>query len=266
MHKYHRQDRRVTGFPGVTVHRVGDLQIRSGCLDSMVRMIKSWFDSEKRVSRSVGFINPHVFNQAACHPGVLHFISSCDLVCVDGVGMSVGLRIFLGIRTKRVVATKLFDAILSQSGIQARAILIGVSDDEVRRAAQAMNRASAGLKIVDAMNGYRSDSEYAETFRAYRDIDMVLIGAGSPRSENIGRLASRICNSTVFYHIGAGTIKIYAGTKRRAPAWLSRMGCEWLHRIVFEPHTRTRYFIGSIQCIQNLANFAAKGRQEKSAL
>lgn len=256
----------ITTTKGITLHKVGELKIQSGSLRSMSRVIKSWFDSENHVSRSIGFINPYVFNQAVSYPEVSHFISGCDLVCVDGIGISVGLRLFMGIQTTRVVATELFEYILTRSGIRARAIIIGVSVNEVQRAAEAMNMVSSGVIIVDAMDGYRNDKEYADIFRSYRDIDMVLIGAGSPRSECIGQLARRNCDSAISYHIGAGTIKIYAKTKRRAPTWVSQIGCEWLHRIIYEPHTRPRYFSGSLKYIRNLTSIATINKRKRKAL
>lgn len=251
---------------GITLHEVGDLNIQTGDLCSMSRVVRSWSDTGNKTSHSIGYINPHVFNQAISHPQVSNYISSCDLVCIDGIGISVGFRLFMGIQTTRVVATELFEYILIHSGIRARAVLVGVTNDEAQRATEVMNRISSGVIIIDSIDGYRSDIEYAKFFKSYRDIDMVFIGAGSPRSESISELVRRNCDSATSFNIGAGTIKIYAKTKRRAPVWVSRMAVEWLHRIIYEPHTRSRYFSGSIQCLRNLISVTAINRKKRKAL
>ena len=80
----------------------------------------------------------------------------------------------------------------------------------------------------------------------------MLIGAGSPRSESLANLARGLLPDAVVFHCGAGTLKTWAGTKRRAPAWLSRAGLEWLHRVAFEPHARARYLVGGPRFVASL--------------
>lgn len=65
------------------------------------------------------------------------------------------------------------------------------------------------------------------------------------------------------FHIGGGTVRLYAGTKRRAPRWLSRLGLEWAHRITFEPATRARYLAGGLEFAANLLQAAVLRRRAR---
>jgi UDP-N-acetyl-D-mannosaminuronic acid transferase (WecB/TagA/CpsF family) len=65
----------------------------------------------------------------------------------------------------------------------------------------------------------------------------------TPKSEMLSHQAAGICQTSVIWHIGGGTIMCYAGTKRRPPAWIHTLGIEWIHRFYYERHTRKRYLI-----------------------
>jgi UDP-N-acetyl-D-mannosaminuronic acid transferase (WecB/TagA/CpsF family) len=69
-------------------------------------------------------------------------------------------------------------------------------------------------------------------------------------------MASEICHRALCWHVGAGTLKQWAGTKRRAPAVVMKLGLEWLHRMSFEPQTRTRYTVGILLFVRNLLSAA----------
>ncbi len=65
---------------------------------------------------------------------------------------------------------------------------------------------------------------YAEWLRQFPNVDFVLVGMGTPRSEEVRLLASKICARAVLWHVGGGTLGVLAGTKRPAPKWASKRG------------------------------------------
>ncbi len=140
--------------------------------------------------------------------------------------------------------TKVFDEFLTSEYIKpCKAILIGATQVEANKAANSINRTSRNLVIIEWFHGYNDENSYKEIFKKHEKIDIVLIGMGSPKSEYISQVACSICRKAIVWHIGGGTIKCYAGTKKRAPEWMSEMGIEWIHRFVFEKATRKRYLI-----------------------
>ncbi len=64
--------------------------------------------------------------------------------------------------------------------------------------------------------------------------DLLLVGLGAPKQERfIDRITSRV-RPAVALGVGA-SIDFLAGRVRRAPAWVSRSGFEWLYRLAQEP-------------------------------
>ncbi len=225
--------------------RFGRLEFTTGSHQAGRAMLRGWLDEAEPSGMTVGFINPHVYNCAGAHRPVAEFLESCDFVCIDGIGVTVAASLLDRNKLSRTVATDLFDDLASGLGRRIDAVLVGATPAEVEAAAAALNEMSAGLHIVATMDGFADLVEYEAFFGDHRRIEAVLVGAGSPKSEEILLAANRTCGGALLFHVGAGTIKLYSGTKRKAPGIVSRLGLEWIHRIVFEPHTRSRYFSGA---------------------
>jgi len=226
----------------------------SGGRAALLATIDQWLavNDVQKMNHMVGFINPHVYNIACVHQAVQTFLGRADMLSVDGVGVKLVLLLREGRWVARVVAEHLFNAFLSTTRPETSAVLIGAEPGEVETAAEAMNNSSGGLHIISCVDGYRHSDDYRQFLSRHADIDVVLIGAGSPRSEGIALIADSVCESAVIFHIGGGTLKTWAGTKKRGPAVVSLLGMEWFHRIVFEPHTRQRYTRGFWLYVKNL--------------
>lgn len=238
----------------LTTHELGPLVFNSASRSAMAGCILE--QSETAHSGfCIGYVNPHVCNMAETEPVVRRFINQCDLVCIDGLGTALALR---GKRNShcrkpvhRVVALNLFDELLKQVSQRHTAVLIGVEPEQVRLSAVNINAHYQRFEIVDTLDGFRTQAEYQEFLTHHSNVQWVLIGAGSPKSEAIALQARLYCPRAIVFHLGAGTIKVYAGSKRRAPAWVSRYGLEWAHRMIFEPHTRARYTKGGWQFLKS---------------
>ncbi len=217
-----------------------NLNLQIDSIPGMKSKLTKWSRGESG-SKLVGFINPHVFTISNQISQVGSFLDQCDLVVFDGIGTSLVARLLLGKKVERIIANKLFDDLISDPSFSGEAILIGTSEKEVQNARKRINMISPGVHIKEAFNGFYSDEEYSKIFSKHRNIDFVLIGMGTPRSETVLLQAKRICRNSICWHIGGGSIRVYAGTKSFAPKWISKIGMEWFHRFVFEPATRTRY-------------------------
>jgi len=215
----------------------------------------------------IGYINPHVYNLSRQNAQVNEFLTHCDLVCIDGLGISLALRVAGGLFNQppvhRVVALNLFDALVNELTASCMAVLIGVNDCEVAQSAANINKLQGAFNIVDVMDGFSTDEQYSQFLIAHQDIQWVLIGAGTPRSESIALIARRCCPHAIVFHMGAGTIKVYAGSKRRSPQWVSDCGFEWAHRMIFEPHTRDRYTHGAWEFLTHLMADRRKAKTRK---
>lgn len=247
---------------------LGALTFNSANLDDLLNIIKT--HSKEQQSKTtgnalsasassglcIGYVNPHVFNLSQTDATVTEFLQQCDLVCLDGLGVCLAIRTKLGWFSKtpvhRVVALNLFDALISTHPVQSTAVILGIDPEDIEKTAQNINDSGSSFSIVASTDGFQHLATYESFLLDNSHINWVFIGAGTPKSESIALMARKVCPEANIFHAGAGTFKVYAGTKHRAPNWVSRFGCEWLHRIFFEPHTRERYTKGGWLFLKNL--------------
>lgn len=218
--------------------------------------IKSWLEKKEK-SRIITFLNPHVYNYAQKNPVVKDIISHSDMVSIDGVGIKLFLLFRYLKSYPRTIMTHLFDKVVFSDDIPScNGILIGTTKKLVKRASFKINKQSHGLKIIRSINGFEKLEHYNEVISSTKNIDFVFIGMGTPRSEQLIQSLSQLKLNVILWHIGGGTIKCYANTKRRSPEWLSDIGFEWMHRIIFEPFLMKRYILGIPVFFWNLLKYS----------
>jgi N-acetylglucosaminyldiphosphoundecaprenol N-acetyl-beta-D-mannosaminyltransferase len=64
--------------------------------------------------------------------------------------------------------------------------------------------------------------------------DIVLVALGAPKQEIFSQEQRDALRPAVLVGVGA-SLDFIAGTRQRAPAWISRVGFEWLYRLAQEP-------------------------------
>lgn len=76
------------------------------------------------------------------------------------------------------------------------------------------------------------------------DANVLAVGLGAPKQELwISKYKLLLPNVTTFLAVGAA-LDFEAGSKKRAPKWMSQCGLEWLHRLGSEPKRLwRRYFL-----------------------
>src|SRR5581483_5425527 len=96
-----------------------------------------------------------------------------------------------------------------------------------------LRAAHPSLRIAGIYEGSPSDPEAVARVAAAQ-ADILFVAYGAPAQDLwIHQHASEL-GARVAMGVG-GTFDYIAGRSRRAPAWLRRLGLEWLHRLVHEP-------------------------------
>ncbi|GMA28065.1 WecB/TagA/CpsF family glycosyltransferase [Arenivirga flava] len=72
--------------------------------------------------------------------------------------------------------------------------------------------------------------------------EAVILGIGVPKQEQVAIELHRMLSTGVIICAGA-SIEFLAGTQKRAPKMLQRLGLEWLHRIVMRPGTMVSRYL-----------------------
>lgn len=79
---------------------------------------------------------------------------------------------------------------------------------------------------------------------------VLVIGVGAPKQEKwIYNYKSLLPSVKIFLAVGAA-IDFEAGVQKRAPKWMSDLGFEWLHRLLYNPNRFwKRYLVDDISCL-----------------
>lgn len=143
--------------------------------------------------------------------------------------------------------TDSFRAYLADGGMTpATAILIGGNDEDAARAAETIQHDGPHLQVTEILSGYLSIDDYAQRVAASPPTDFILLGMGTPKSEQVAARLREIRPQSIIWHIGGGTVMFFAGSLVEAPVWMRKTGFQWLHRLLIEPKRMwRRYIIGN---------------------
>ncbi len=204
--------------------------------------------SDRHLSpRTLFCLNAHIYNIAHRDADLRRILNAARVVSADGMAIVWVSRLFGARIPERCNATEAFRTFLQARNVpSSRAIIVGMSESEVRSAAGSMEKMSTHCRIVEAIPGFLSDADYRMIFSSHTDIDFILLGMGTPKTERIAEIASEASPRAIIWHIGAGTIRILAGTMKEAPVFWRRTGLQWLHRLYCDPvNLWSRYLIGN---------------------
>jgi N-acetylglucosaminyldiphosphoundecaprenol N-acetyl-beta-D-mannosaminyltransferase len=171
-----------------------------------------------------------------------------DLCPTDGMPI-VWITRLMGIPIKhRVAGSDIFEALKARprSERPLKVFLFGATEAVAAAAAKTLNSQSANLRCVGwlcpgfgTVNELSQDKFIDKINSSNADFLVAALGAKKGQlwlQRNHGRL--RI---PIRAHLGT-TINFQAGTVKRAPLMLQRLGLEWLWRIKEEPHLWNRYW------------------------
>jgi N-acetylglucosaminyldiphosphoundecaprenol N-acetyl-beta-D-mannosaminyltransferase len=196
--------------------------------------------------RSVCIASVNNVMEAHDDPSFLRAMDGADLVTPDGMPLVWGLRRLGVSEAQRVSGADLVPHVLGAAASEALPIAIygghpAVVDRFVRRVETAYPR----LRISHVESPPFASLAWSEQQRAIGRINasgarIVLVALGCPKQER-WLAASRDRLQAVTIGVGAA-LDFVAGSKRRAPLLLQRIGLEWAFRLACEPRRLWRRY------------------------
>lgn len=195
------------------------------------------FVSTPNVNWVVSCLTDDAFRDSAIHS---------DLSVADGMPLVWMARLLdIPIR-ERVAGSTLFDLLRSSSEKQLAVYFFGGADGAAEAACRRLRIENKGLTCVGfespgfgSIEQMGSDAVIQRMNSSKADFLVVALGARKGQAW-IERNRARISVPLVS-HLGA-VVNFVAGTVKRAPACVGRMGLEWLWRIKEEPALWIRYY------------------------
>ena len=180
--------------------------------------------------------NPEIVWQCRRDLRLRDAVNGAGIVLPDGVGIILAARI-LGtpISTGRAPGIDFASSIFERMAGSGRSVfLLGSKPGVAEDASKKLIDKYPGLIVSGTSDGYFTDD--SAIIKQVNDArpDLLLVCLGSPKQElwmtqNIGRLDVRLCAGL------GGSLDVFAGRVKRAPAFFRKLGLEWFYRLVCEP-------------------------------
>jgi N-acetylglucosaminyldiphosphoundecaprenol N-acetyl-beta-D-mannosaminyltransferase len=189
--------------------------------------------------------NPEAVMQARRNANFSKALKSADLRLADGVGILLASRFKREPLPSRVrgydVTIHLFER-LNATEKKFTAYFLGAAQGVAEAAKKAMEEKYPHLTVVGLTHGFFSDNSDEEALILSEinrlSPDILLVCLGMPRAE-IWATTHRNINTRLTLCVG-GTMDVMAGNVQLAPAFMRRIGLEWLYRLSRQPSRAKR--------------------------
>ena len=204
---------------------------------------KAWLceiDKRIRSGKQTAVYTPGaVMLENAARDPIFHAVlSRGDILLPDGMGVVAAAKLLgqpICERIAGVDAAKGVIALAEKRGWKV--FLFGGKKGVAETAAVRLSERYPALAICGTCHGYLDEAGQRRLLQNIRRVgaDIVLVCLGSPRQEFwIDGARARLGKVKLFMGLG-GTLDVFSGRVKRAPAWVGDMGFEWLWRMAGEP-------------------------------
>lgn len=164
-------------------------------------------------------------------------IRSAGLVLPDGTGLIWALR-FLGNPVQsRLPGVDFMEQLCRQAAGEGWPVyFLGGKPGIAKKAAENLTLKYPGLRVVGVRDGYFGQEDEGALIDEIRDSQarLLFVGLGVPRQEYWLYDALPEIGNIIGMGVG-GSMDVFSGELRRAPAVWQRCGMEWLYRLIQEP-------------------------------
>lgn len=222
------------------------LRINPFTISEFVEIIEAGIKNNKQIIQSG--VNASSIVELEQNHDLLEAYNNCDLINIDGMSLVWALRFFGYKVPSRVACPDLAEKVLRLAELNNyRIFLLGTRKEHLQSAVNNIHIKYPKLEISGYRDGYfkeEDDPGIVELINQTKP-NILFLGLPSPKKEFFVEKYKNQLNVNYILGVG-GFFDILAGTIKRAPVWMQRVGLEWFYRFMQEPKRLfRRYFIGN---------------------
>lgn len=186
--------------------------------------------------------NSEILMRASRDPSLAGILKRAELVIPDGVGLLLASKLLGSPLKERVAGIDFAFRALQLSAELGRSVyFLGGKPGIAEKAAENVKQQIPDLRIAGIRHGYFTDDEISSVIEEINSsqADFICVAMGSPGQEQFIDDHRKQLRAKVGIGIG-GSLDIWSGTLKRAPAFYRNHGLEWLYRLIQEPARITR--------------------------
>lgn len=179
--------------------------------------------------------NPEIVEACRQDPGVREAVNGAALVLPDGIGVIKGAALLGTPLRERTPGVEFAACLLDRLAGERRSLyLLGGKPGVAELAADKLRERYPGLTIAGTHDGYfQEDGPVVEAVRR-SGAEAVFVCLGAPKQELWMAKNGAATGARLLCGLG-GSLDVFAGTVRRAPAFWCDHGLEWFYRLCKEP-------------------------------
>jgi N-acetylglucosaminyldiphosphoundecaprenol N-acetyl-beta-D-mannosaminyltransferase len=181
--------------------------------------------------------NSEILWNAAKDAELKAIISGAELVIPDGIGLVYASRVIGSPLPERVTGIDFLGAALRRLADRGEAVyLLGGAPGVAEKAADRMRAEYPGLRVAGVRHGYYRPEEEANIVSEINASGAIFLCAalGSPKQERFIHAHRAELRARAAIGVG-GSLDVWAGVQKRAPAFFRNHGLEWLYRLARQP-------------------------------
>ncbi len=179
--------------------------------------------------------NPEMIQAAKRDPELSSVLAGASLVLPDGIGVIYAAKILGRPLKGRVPGIEFASALMKRMAEEGfRLYLLGAKPGVAETAATNLSAEIPGLVICGTHDGYFQESGPVVQSIRESAADVVFVCLGSPKQEKWIASHGEETGAGLLIGLG-GSLDIFAGEVRRAPALFQKLGLEWLYRLITQP-------------------------------
>jgi N-acetylglucosaminyldiphosphoundecaprenol N-acetyl-beta-D-mannosaminyltransferase len=184
-------------------------------------------------------------------PELKRFFEHSYFILPDGFPIIVYSKVVKKPLAGRLAGSDLFPMLWKMSVNENRKVFVIAPDKQVgdllTREYPQVRYYVPGLLNLKDMGSMEAEADKIISLMNGAEFDYLMIGLGFPKQETLTMLVyKKMTGKKPLIMLLGASFEFYLGLKKRAPKWISKIGFEWLHRLLSEPgRLWKRYTIGN---------------------